>query len=206
MNKKPLVIGLTGGMGSGKSTVAAFFEKKFGIPVYYADNRAKEIMHEPEISERIKQKFGAESFINGKLNRKLLAGRVFGNSKKLKELEDIIHPEVRKDFMQWVQRQSTPYVLLENAVLFKTGMDKMCDYVVGVTANLSTRMERIARRDGLSAVEIRKRLAHQPANEEFVKKSHFILKNDTSKTDLFEEVKKLHEKFVNLSKQSDFIS
>ena len=195
---KPLVVGITGGMGSGKSTVARIFSERYGIPVYEADAEAKKVMHRPDVRRKIQDAFGAETYVDGKLDTGYLAGLVFGNEKRLKKLESIVHPEVRKDFAGWLQRQKdVPYVILENAILFKSGMDKLCDFVVYVRADKEHRIRRVKQRDGISEAAIEKRLKHQSADNFFIKKSHFVLNNNDSIVQLSKKIKNLHEKFIN---------
>ncbi len=194
MTHKPVIICITGGMGSGKTTIARIIEKKFDIPVYHADDKAKNLMHKKAIARKIIEAFGEESFRNGKLNTKYLAGQVFGQEKKLRKLEKIVHPEVRKDFKKWLNNQKSSFVLLENAILFKSGMDVFCDFIIYVTAPEEIRIRRIMERDGLHKKEIENRLRHQPENEEFRKKSHFILRNDRSLEEIKDNIEKLIQK------------
>jgi len=136
-------IGLTGGIGSGKTTVANIFAK-LGVPVYNADIEAKNLMNTNlELKAAINKLFDGKAYVNGVLHRKYIASIVFANAKKLKELEQVVHPAVRKDFCQWVKKQKADYIIVENAILHKTGMDKLVDLVVTVTANDEKRFKRL---------------------------------------------------------------
>jgi dephospho-CoA kinase len=197
---KPLIIGLTGGMGSGKSTVARIFNEKYGIPVYEADAEAKKLMHRKQIKEKIIKAFGPESFVEGKLNTKYLANKVFGNKKQLKQLESIVHPEVKKDFIRWADKQkNVPFVILENAILFESGMDKLCDYILYVQTALNRRIKRIKNRDRLPEKDIEKRLSHQLEDNILIKKSDFVLNNDDSINHLMKNVEKLYTEIINMT-------
>ena len=184
-------IGLTGGIGSGKTTVAKIFEKK-GIPVYYADDQAKKLMQtHPKLIRQIQSLLGEKAYVDNKLNARYIAGIVFDNKKKLAALEQIVHPAVWQDFLEWSSRQKAPCVIMENAVLHKSGMDKQMDFVILVTANDDLRKKRVQKRDQLSAEEVAKRIKNQDKNEKLLKKSDFLIKNDFSISNLREEVEKI---------------
>src|SRR5574338_1004386 len=122
-----LKIGLTGGIGSGKSTVAQFFEL-LGVPVYYADDAAKELMNtDEELKKSIKKNFGDQAYKNNELDRQYMANVVFNDPEKLNVLNSLVHPATLKDAEQWMQRQTTPYIIKEAALMFESGADKMLD-------------------------------------------------------------------------------
>src|SRR5215831_1852923 len=126
----PLRIGLTGGMGSGKSTVAKIFEV-LAIPVYYADDEAKRLMNEdPQLKEQIQLHFGREAYVNGILDRKYIAGIVFNNRKQLELLNSLVHPATLRDGERWMLQQTTPYAVKEAALIFESGTQQMLDYVI----------------------------------------------------------------------------
>lgn len=171
------IIGLTGGIGSGKTTVANIF-RSHGIPVYIADEEAKKITDDPKVVARIVEIFGNEILDDGLINRKVLATVVFNDAEKLKQLNSIIHPAVKKHFLQWVEHhQNQPFVIKEAAILFETGNDKDCDAVITVTAPLETRISRVMQRDKASREEILKRIDNQWPDEMRISKSNFIINN-----------------------------
>jgi len=188
MKRKRLIIGLTGGMGAGKTTVAKMFED-LGIPVYYADNRAKDLMQEdPDLIQAITGLFGEKAYEEGRLNTRYLGGMVFADEKKLKELESLVHPVVREDFKKWVRQQKAPYVIVENAILHKSGMDKLVDLVIFVKTNDSNKIERVRKRDGLKEEAIKQRLKNQSNDVFLLKKSDFVIENNSTIGDLKEKI------------------
>ena len=196
------IVGLTGGMGSGKTTVAHLFEE-LGVPVYYADDQAKKLMQtDNELKQKIINEFGKDAYISGKLNRGYLAKIVFSQPVKLQKLEAMVHPAVREDFKRWAQAQSAPYVIVENAILHKSGMDKLSDFIIWVTADLDKRIERIKNRDKTNDVEIKKRLANQNFSKEMIKNSDFIIHNNKNTIFLRNSVKKIDIKLKNMLMKS----
>jgi len=183
-------IGLTGGIGSGKTTVAKMFED-LGVPVYYADDKAKELMQKsPRIKAKIKQMFGSQAYFNNKLNTQYLANIVFSDPNKLSVLEKIVHPVVLEDFLSWAEKQTTDFVIMENAILHKSGMDKYMDYVILVTADDEKRLERVIKRDKTTAESVQRRINNQLNTQIMLKKSNFIIKNNFLINDLKREVEK----------------
>ncbi len=175
---------ITGGMGSGKSTVARLLHEK-GIPLYLADDRAKWLMnHSEKVKEKLINTFGGEVFLNNELNRPYLANIVFNDSDKLNELNHIVHPAVFKDFEQWKQQQSTPYVIKEAAILFESGMNKSCDFILTISAPVDIRVERIKERDHLSEKQIKNRLNNQMSDENREKLSDYVIHNEGSLSEL----------------------
>lgn len=184
------IIGLTGGIGSGKSTVAAYMASK-GIPVYIADEEAKNIMECENIKQKIQNLF-SDSILNSDatLNRKKIAQLVFNNPEKLKELNAIVHPEVRLHFSNWLkEHKNYPFVIKEVAILFETGGNKECDKVILITAPVSLRIERAMKRDNLTKDEILVRINNQFSDEEKIKMSDFVVENIN-----------LKETFLNIDK------
>ena len=176
------IIGLTGGIGSGKTTVANYF-KSFGIPIYIADDEARKIMKSADIIEAIKNSFGDAIFENEILNRDKLAKIVFNNPKKLEKLNNIVHPAVKNHFEQWLmQNQSAPYVIYEAAILFESGRYKDCDLIVTVVAPMKSRIERVIKRDNSTRELVLKRINAQWTDEERILKSDFIIENISSET------------------------
>ena len=171
------IIGLTGGIGSGKTTVANHFIAA-GIPVYIADDEARKIMQSPEILKKIEKIFGSSIFEKGVLNRQKLAEIVFSNSDKLKQLNAIIHPAVKKHFGNWILNyKNSPFVIYETAILFESGSYKDCDKIITVTAPLETRIERVIQRDKTSRENVLKRIKMQWTDDQRLGKSDFVIEN-----------------------------
>lgn len=188
-----LRIGLTGGIGSGKTTVARVFET-LGIPVYDADHAAKNLMnHDPALKASIIELFGEESYQHHKLNRSYIAGIVFNDPEKLAKLNALIHPVTIADAEKWLSaQQQAPYAIKEAALLFESGADKHLDYIIGVTAPEETRIKRVAARDHLDPEDVRKRIQNQMNEDEKMKRCHFVLHND-EKDLLLPQVLELHK-------------
>lgn len=194
-----LRIGLTGGIGSGKSTVAAIFEV-LGIAVYYADAAAKKLMNEDEdVRESIQNYFGKNSYHKGILNREYLAGIVFKDEEKLALLNSIIHPATIKDAAAWVKNQTSPYVIKEAALLFESGSNKSLHFVIGVKAPLPLRINRAMNRDNLTKAQVEDRISKQMQEEMKLGLCNYIINND-EKEMIIPQVFLLHEKFLNYSK------
>jgi dephospho-CoA kinase len=192
-----LKVGITGNIGSGKTTVSKIFEV-LGVPVFYADTQARDAMVKDEILiGAIKKAFGAESYFeDGSLNRKHIAGIVFNDEKQLAILNSIVHPAVFRAFDSWVKQQHhVPYVLKEAALLFESDSYKMCDKTILVTAPLEMRIKRVMQRDNLSESEVRSRDARQFAEEKKVELADYIIKNDNTEA-VIPQVLKLHEEFI----------
>lgn len=194
-----LKIGLTGGIGSGKTTVAKIFVS-LGIPVFFADSEARKLMeHSPDLIRSVKCSFGDESYIENELNRKYLANVVFSDPVKLKKLNSIVHPAVSKQFETWaVEYTDKPYVIEEAALLFETGIYKSFDYTVLVTAPVSKRIERVMLRDKVSDSEVLKRMEAQMSDEEKIINSHFLIFNDDQNM-VLNQTLALHEKLISLN-------
>jgi dephospho-CoA kinase len=192
-----LKIGLTGGIGSGKSTVAKIFET-LGIPVYYADAEAKRLMNSNELLKAtIRQHFGDAAYKNGELDRKHLADIVFNDPEKLELLNALIHPVTISDAEQWMQRQTAPYGIKEAALLFESGAAENLDFIIGVYAPQALRIKRVMKRDGLSADEIMKRINRQINEEMKMKLCDFVVTNNEQEL-LVPQVLKLHQHFTSL--------
>jgi dephospho-CoA kinase len=180
MKNKALKIGITGGIGSGKTTVCRIFEK-LGIPIYYADDRAKTLMTEDaDLIKGVKNLFGnAAYFEDGSLNRQLISETAFSNPLILNALNAIVHPAVRLDGERWHDAQTgAPYTLKEAALHFESGGYKLMDKMICVVAPKELRIERVLGRGGLNRVEIEARIAKQLPDEDKVKQSDFVINND----------------------------
>ena len=176
------VIGLTGGIGSGKTTIANYFST-LGIPVYIADDEAKKLMESSEVKDSIKEKFGESIFDNTILNRAKLAEIVFADSGKLDQLNAIVHPAVRNHFKKWLlNHEASPFVIYEAAILFESGNYKNCDYIITVTAPLESRIQRVIDRDKTNREQVLKRINAQWNDEQRISKSNFIIDNRNIET------------------------
>jgi dephospho-CoA kinase len=194
-----LKIGITGNIGSGKTTVSKIFEV-LGIPVFYADDAAKSLMVNDEILiNAIKQTFGPEAYFKGgSLNRKHLAGIVFNNAVELAKLNAIVHPATFRAFNSWVlQHAGAPYVLKEAALLFESDSYKMCDKSVLVAAPLETRIKRVMQRDCLSETEVKSREARQFSEAKKLKLADYVIKNNGEEL-VIPQVLALHKLFLSL--------
>lgn len=176
-----LKIGLTGGIGSGKTTVAKMFEI-LGIPVYYADDAARKLMNEDEtLKTSIITHFGEASYKNNELDRKYLAGIVFNDKEKLDLLNSFIHPVTIRNSEEWMQQQTAPYAIKEAALLFESGAAENLDYVIGVYAPQHIRVKRVMARDGVKADEVMKRISRQIDEEMKMKLCDFVITNNEQK-------------------------
>ena len=195
-----LRIGLTGGIGSGKTTVAKIFET-LGIPVYYADDAAKELMNtDPALKKEIIEHFGEESYTADGLNRKYLASIVFNNKEKLELLNAITHPATIKNAEEWISQQDAPYIVKEAALLFESGAAEKLNYIVGVYAPQHTRVKSVMERDGLSAEEIMERISRQIDEEMKMKLCDFVITNNDT-TLVFPQVLELDKKFREMAEE-----
>lgn len=186
------VAGLTGGMGSGKTTVAGFF-RELGVPVYIADEAGKRLMDtSAEVKSQIIQVFGEKAYSEGKLNRNYIASQVFNNNEQLEKLNNIVHPVVARDFEEWKNTQTAGYVIYEAAILLETGGESRCDWVILVTAQKEKRIQRLQKRDQSTVEEIEARLKHQWSDEKKRILSDFEIKNDDLSSTK-EQVRNIHE-------------
>jgi len=171
------IIGLTGGIGSGKTTIANYFLAA-GVPVYITDDEARKMMQLPEIIEEIKKIFGTSIFEKGILNREKLSQIVFSNPEKLKLLNSIIHPAVKKHFEDWISNHKNfPFVIYEAAILFESGSYKNCDWIITVTAPIESRIQRVIQRDKTTREQVLKRIDSQWSDEQRISKSDFVIEN-----------------------------
>lgn len=173
------IIGLTGGIGSGKTTVARIFET-MNIPVYYTDTEAKRIMAEsPAVKAKLTERFGNDVYEEGQPDKSRLAELIFGNEENLAYVNSVVHPEVRKDFLNWArQRIAYPWVVVESAILFESGLARIVDKTVTVTAPLEKKIERVMQRDRTGREQVLGRIAAQLPDEEKIKQSDAVIIND----------------------------
>ncbi|MFV0211147.1 dephospho-CoA kinase [Empedobacter falsenii] len=197
-NNHPFVVGITGGIGSGKSTAAKFFEE-LGIPVYNSDTRAKLIQNEnSEVKAKIIAAFGEEAYDENGLNKAYLSKQVFQDNEKLKVLNSIVHPAVFKDFEAWKIALKADIIMKEAAILIESGSYKDCDLVISVMVDKEKRIARTMERDGLTREDILARINHQISDEERIAKSDFIIDNNGDLAHLKSEVE---QTFIKIKKR-----
>jgi len=197
IDSSPLLVGLTGGIGSGKSTVAKIFQL-LNVPIYYADDRAKWLMAKDErLKKKIITTFGDKAYQpDGSLNREYLAAEVFGDDQKVKTLNQLVHPAVREDFEIWVNTQTAPYVLKEAALIFETGADNEMDQVINVSSPLKIRIHRVLMRDPhRNEKQVNDIIDKQAPDDEKNSKSDFVIKNTDNKL-LIPQVLQIHKKLL----------
>jgi dephospho-CoA kinase len=194
-----LKVGITGGIGSGKTTICKIFEV-LDIPVFYADTVAKQLMVTDLILiEGVKLAFGAESYsTSGLLNNKHIASIVFNNIAELEKLNALVHPAVFRAFDRWISDipANTPYILKEAALLFESESYKMCDTSILVTAPMQTKLDRVTQRDGVSPEQVKARMDKQFTDEQKLSMAHYHIVNDESNS-LIMQVLELHHTFLN---------
>lgn len=173
-----IVVGLTGGIGSGKSFVANEFLKK-GVPVYNSDLRAKELMRTDYIiKDKLINKFGSKVFIKGVLNRQLIANQIFNNKQLIEWINKLVHPIVKKDFEDWVRKQNSFFVIKEAAILIESNAYKQCNKIIVVTAPKEICIERVLLRDNLTRIQVGERMANQITDNERLNYADYIINND----------------------------
>jgi dephospho-CoA kinase len=198
-----LKVGITGGIGSGKTTVCKVFEL-LGIPVYYADEAARELMRtHPAILSGLKVIFGEEVFDSGGApDRKKIATAAFADRDNLAKLNALVHPVVGEHFTGWVrERVGAPYILKEAAILFESGTFKQVDKIITVTAPVETRIARVMKRDNIPAGDVRKRLDSQLSDEEKISRSDFAIYNGDADL-VIPQVLKVHELLMRFAKEN----
>lgn len=190
------IIGLTGGIGSGKTMVAKYMES-LGIPIYIADDEAKSLMDSKEIIQAVATEFGKEILSNGKIDREALAKIVFNNPGKLQKLNSIVHPKVKQHFDSWIKlHKNMPLVVKEAAILFESGSYKDCDAIITVTAPLETRLQRVMERDKADREAVLKRMQSQWADEQRIAKSDYVIHNISVK-ETYKQIDEILKLLIN---------
>lgn len=194
-----MLIGITGGIGSGKTTVAKMFADFDKVAIYFADIEAKKLMNSSErIKSQLIDEFSEEVYKNGALNRAYLAGIVFKDKEKLEKLNAIVHPVVYQHLQDFVKsNDDKDYIVYENAILFENGSEKLCDKIITVTAPEEIRVERVVKRDQTTEKEVRNRIKNQWSDEKKTLQSHYVIHN-LSVTSVVKEVRRIHN---NLTKR-----
>ncbi|HLT34162.1 MAG TPA: dephospho-CoA kinase [Aquaticitalea sp.] len=173
-----IIVGLTGGIGSGKTTVANFF-KELAVPVYIADVEAKRLMDSSaDIQKELISLFGEQAYHHNKLNRPFVASRIFKDASLLAQMNAIVHPEVALDFKRWVKKQTTAYVIKEAAIIFEHNKQSDYDFIITVTASMENRVARLKKRDNTSEDKILDIINNQLSDKEKIEKSDFVIVND----------------------------
>jgi len=195
-------VGLTGGIGSGKTTIANLFALHFSIPIYIADTKAKELVaNNKQLQQEIVTLLGEEAFVEGRYNTSFVAQEVFSNKEKLDKLNAIIHPYVQQDFLQWKQSQQAPYVIKEAAILFESGSYRDCDFIIIVTAPLEERIKRVMLRDKIDRETVEKRIKNQWNDEKKIELSTFVIENGESDKNL-DKIEIIHSKIVKMTAEN----
>jgi dephospho-CoA kinase len=195
------IVGLTGGIGSGKTTVAQMF-KSLGVPIYNADEEAKMLMQNSEvIKQELIQLLGDTCYQNGQLNRSFIASKVFADKALLEKINAIVHPKVAAHFEAWYAKQNAPYVIKEVAILFETGSQDLFDFILTVTAPVETRIQRVISRDQKTKSEVEMVIKNQLPEDEKINLSHFVIFNNTI-LETQQKVQEIHNEILKLIENS----
>ncbi|OWY21788.1 dephospho-CoA kinase [Sphingobacteriales bacterium UPWRP_1] len=196
-----LTVGITGGIGSGKTTVCKIFAT-LGVPVYFADDAAKWLMeNDQHLVAQIQEAFGHNAYLpDGRLNRQMLANVVFNNAGSLRRLESMVHPAVQAHAAQWIQQQTAPYILKEAALLFESGSYKQLHKIIVVYAPPEVRLQRVQQRDNSTAQAVAARMSKQMPDEEKIKMADFIVYNDGTAL-LIPQVMNIHQQLLQLAEK-----
>lgn len=190
-------IGLTGGIGSGKSTVAKAFQS-LGVPVYFADEEARKFLTNEDFVKQMVHRWGDGVVTHGQVNRKFIASIIFSDELELEWMNSQIHPLVRKDFLEWVERQNAPYIIQEAAILFESGFQTLFDAVITVAADAEERLQRVMARDGSKPEDVHARMQKQWTEAQRQQAADYIIhNNETDK--VLPQVLKLHENLLSQS-------
>lgn len=195
-----LRVGITGGIGSGKSLVTRIFST-LGVPVYYADDAAKRLMNEDlTIRQQLVSAFGESTYTDGLLNRKYLSSIVFNDPLKLAQLNSIVHPVTINDAAVWMEKQHAPYIIKEAALIFESGSQDMLDHVIGVYAPESLRIHRVIKRDGITRDDIKARMRKQIGETIKMRLCDTVIYNDEQHP-VIQQVLDVHQELLNRSRE-----
>jgi len=197
--KRPLIVGLTGSIGCGKTLIAKVFQH-LDISVYFSDTEAKKLYEKEEVITKLKDLFGSKIFTNDILDKKKLANIVFTNKNELEKLTNLVHPLVKEDFEQWVCVQKSPYVLMESALIFETSWDNLFNKIISIYTPMELILERVQRRDNTTKEKIFDRLNNQITQEEKNRLSDYTIINDNVRLCL-PQIRKIHNELLSLSSQ-----
>lgn len=188
-------LGVTGGIGSGKSTVCKTFSV-LGIPVFSADNEARKIMDTDEsLKAKLTEITGEEIYVSGKLDRTKMASIIFNNAGILSKVNELVHPLVLRNFERWCNEQSSAYVIFEVAILFESGAEKHVDRVLAVVAPLEERVQRVVDRNNMSRRQVLERVDKQAGEDELVSRSDYVI-NNTDDRMILPEILKIHDQIL----------
>ncbi len=198
-----IIVGLTGGIGSGKTTVGIYF-KELGIPVYIADKEAKALMIRSKVIKRkLIALFGEEAYNDNELNRAFIASKIFNDKALLDQMNAIIHPKVASHFKRWLKKQNAPYVIKEAAIIFEHNKASEYDLIITVTADVEERIRRVMNRDDASRAKVESIINNQMSDKEKIEKSDYVIDNhDLISTQA--QVAKIHDQILNSIKNSKF--
>lgn len=172
------IVGLTGGIGSGKTTIANYF-KSLGVPIYIADKEAKALMNSSKVVKRkLTALFGEEAYLKGELNRPFLASKIFVNKDILQKMNAIVHPKVASHFKRWLKKQNAPYIIKEAAIIYENNLESQYDFIIVVVADEAVRLQRVLNRDNTSRGKIKSIIDNQLPDSEKIKKSDFVITNE----------------------------
>lgn len=190
---KPIKIGVTGGIGSGKTTACKMFEK-LGIPVYYSDDKVRNIMNtNPEVINKVTTLFGPEAYVDGQLNRVFIGNKAFNDKTILEQLNSIVYPYALEDMDKWFNElKDTPYALYESAILFEMGADTKLDKVITVCTPIGDRIHRTVTRDNLTPDQVLARIDKQLSDDEKIARADYIITNGGKLNTLEEQVNEMH--------------
>ncbi|MGB3607176.1 MAG: dephospho-CoA kinase [Psychroserpens sp.] len=191
-----IVVGLTGGIGSGKTTVGSFFAE-LNVPIYIADDEAKQLMRTSTvIKKQLIKLFGEDTYQDQELNRPFIASKIFNNKQLLKQMNAIVHPKVAAHFKRWLKKQKTAYVIKEAAIIFEHHMEDQYDLIITVIANKEARIERVIARDDSNRAKIESVIENQLDDAIKIKKSHYVIENnDLDQTKI--QVENTHQSILN---------
>lgn len=190
-----MVVGLTGGIGTGKTTVAKMFVE-LGVPVYNSDRQAKKLMQSSEkVRRAVQDLLGKDAYLGKKLNRKYISNKVFKDNDLLQKLNAIVHPAVREHFLEWTKKKNSPYVIQEAAIIFENASQERYDKIILITAPLKLRIKRIMKRDHLAKTDILERIDKQWTDAEKIPLSDFVIENvdlDSTRS----KIKEVHDRLL----------
>lgn len=190
------IVGLTGGIGSGKTTVANLFSE-LNVPIYIADKEAKALMNKSKVIKRkLIQLFGKDAYKAEELNRPYLAEQIFNDKNLLQQMNAIVHPKVASHFKRWMKKQAAPYCIKEVAILFENGSYVNCDKVITVIAPLEIRISRVLQRDQTTTSKIKAIIKNQWQDQERMKLSDYVISNDDNLQHLKSQVNEIHQKLM----------
>ena len=196
-----IIVGLTGGIGSGKTTIAKYFHS-YGIPIYIADKEAKALMNRSKVIRRkLIQLFGSSAYKNGELNREFLASKIFNDKTLLAKMNAIVHPKVASHFKRWLKKQDAPYIIKEAAIIFENNLDYQYDYIITVIANEDLRIDRVTKRDEVSEEKVKSIIRNQLPDKEKLERSDFVIENNSLET-AEKQALEIHQKILEISLQA----